>query len=72
MNLFFLLVVSVVIDPAALDPIMATYEREGPGVAVAVVSKEKVVYASGVGYANLDYGTRITPESVFDIGSMSK
>ena len=51
---------------------MAKYERKGPGVAVAVVSEEKVVYTKGVGYSNLDYDIRITPESVFDIGSMAK
>ena len=66
------LIALAVVDSSAMDTIMAKYEREGPGVAVAVVSKVVVVYTKGVGYANLDYGIRITPESVFDIGSMAK
>ncbi|MCP4255929.1 MAG: beta-lactamase family protein [Planctomycetes bacterium] len=66
------LIALTVIDSAKMDNIMANYERKGPGVAVAVVSKEEVVYTKGVGYANLDYDIRITPESVFDIGSMAK
>jgi hypothetical protein len=64
------LIALAAVDSATMDSIMAKYEREGPGVAVAVVSKEEVVYAKGAGYANLDYGIRITPESVFDIGSV--
>jgi len=72
MNLILAFLSSAVIDSSSLDSVLADYERKGPGVAVAVVSEDQLVYSGAVGYANLDYGIELTPTSVFDIGSMSK
>ena len=43
-----------------------------PGAAVMVIDHGKVVYSKGFGYADLDKKVRITPESTFRLGSVSK
>jgi CubicO group peptidase (beta-lactamase class C family) len=43
-----------------------------PGVAVAVRSNKKIVHINCYGYANLETGTKIKPDTVFDLGSLSK
>jgi CubicO group peptidase (beta-lactamase class C family) len=43
-----------------------------PGCALAVVNDGHIVYEHGYGMANLELGIPITPQSVFDIGSVSK
>lgn len=43
-----------------------------PGLSIAVLKSGKVVKVKGYGFANLELDTRATPETVFEIGSMSK
>jgi len=43
-----------------------------PGVAVAVVYEGEVVYEHGYGVRNTTTGSRVTPQTVFQIASMSK
>jgi CubicO group peptidase (beta-lactamase class C family) len=43
-----------------------------PGAAVAVRKGKKLVHLNCYGYANLETGTKITPATLFDLGSMSK
>jgi len=43
-----------------------------PGVAVGVVRNGEVVMAKGYGFANLELGAKVTPETVFKIASVSK
>ena len=43
-----------------------------PGAAVAVRKGKKVVHLSCYGYANLETGAKITPDTIFDLGSLSK
>jgi D-alanyl-D-alanine carboxypeptidase len=43
-----------------------------PGCAVMVRHKGKVVLADGYGFANLEYGVRVTPQTVFQSGSVGK
>ncbi|MDP5137379.1 serine hydrolase [Rheinheimera baltica] len=43
-----------------------------PGLAVAVVKDGELVYSKGVGLANLEYGIPITPDTVFEVASISK
>lgn len=43
-----------------------------PGLAVAVRVNMQVVHVNGYGYADLDTGARITPDTIFDLGSLSK
>ena len=43
-----------------------------PGAAVAVRKGTKVIHIKGYGCANLETGENIAPETVFDLGSVSK
>lgn len=43
-----------------------------PGCALAVVKDGRIAYEHGYGMANLELGIAISPQSVFDIGSVSK
>ena len=43
-----------------------------PGVAVAVRWNKRIVHLNCYGYANLETGTKIKPNTVFDLGSLSK
>jgi CubicO group peptidase (beta-lactamase class C family) len=43
-----------------------------PGLAVAVRKDQKVVHLNCYGYANLETGTKVTPDTIFDLGSLSK
>jgi CubicO group peptidase (beta-lactamase class C family) len=45
---------------------------KSPGCALAVVKDGRIIYEHGYGMANLELGVPITPQSVFDIGSVSK
>jgi len=56
-----------------VDRIFAEWNTTGsPGCALAVVKDGRIVYEHGYGMANLELGVAITPQSVFDIGSVSK
>ncbi|MCI0390821.1 MAG: serine hydrolase [Acidobacteria bacterium] len=43
-----------------------------PGIAVAIVKDGKVVYAKGYGYRDVKKGLKVTPDTLFAIGSCSK
>ncbi len=43
-----------------------------PGAAVAVRKDKKVVHLNCYGYANLETRAEITPDTIFDLGSLSK
>ena len=55
-----------------VDQQLAGYDERTPGAAVAVVQNGEVVFASGYGSADLDHGVPITPETVFNVASVSK
>lgn len=61
-------------DKAAnrIDSIFSSYTLQTPGAAVAVVKDGKVVFQKGYGLANLTFSIPITPQTVFDIASVSK
>jgi CubicO group peptidase (beta-lactamase class C family) len=59
-------------EPAAIDAIFSEWNGQTPGVALAVVRDEKIIYSRGYGMANLDYAAPIGGNTVFDIGSTSK
>lgn len=58
--------------PATIDALFSEWTDKTPGVALAVVREEKIVYSRGYGIANLDHAVPITVNTVFDIGSTSK
>jgi CubicO group peptidase (beta-lactamase class C family) len=43
-----------------------------PGVAVAVRKNQQLVHLNCYGNANLETGAKITPDTIFDLGSLSK
>ena len=43
-----------------------------PGLALAVVRDGQVIKATGYGFANLEHNVRVTPETVFQTGSVGK
>ena len=68
----------------ALTPVVAGTDRASdfvndylkkkqiPGCAVMVRHNGKVVLSAGYGMANLEHGIRVTPETIFQSGSMGK
>jgi CubicO group peptidase (beta-lactamase class C family) len=75
--LLFLLCSASLAEPQSVadkvDAIFAEWNTtSSPGCALAVVKDGRIVYQHGYGMANLELGIAITPESVFDIGSVSK
>jgi CubicO group peptidase (beta-lactamase class C family) len=58
-----------------LSELRAHLTKDGdpvPGAAVAVRKGKKVVHLNCYGYANLETGAKITPDTIFDLGSLSK
>jgi CubicO group peptidase (beta-lactamase class C family) len=43
-----------------------------PGVAIAVIKDVKVVFAKGFGYSDIETEQRVTPETLFAVGSTTK
>ena len=48
------------------------HEAKSPGLAVAVVRGDEIVFASGVGWANLERGIHADADTVFMLASVSK
>ena len=60
-------------DNALVDAVFASWDLPGsPGCALAVAQEGVLVYSRGYGYANLDYDIPITPQTVFDVASVTK
>jgi len=56
-----------------VDAVFAQWNTSSsPGCALAVVKDGRIIYEHGYGMANLELGIAITPQFVFDIGSVSK
>ena len=56
-----------------LDELFTVYDSgDRPGAAVAVIKNGEIVYQKGFGMADLERSVPITPESAFEIGSISK
>lgn len=48
------------------------YERNSPGVALAIIEKGKTIYSGEKGLSNMEYGIPITDSTAFHIASVSK
>lgn len=61
-------------DPAAqVDEMFAEWNKsDAPGFAVAVIKDGEIVYENAFGMADLERGIALTPQSAFEIGSISK
>ena len=61
------------VDNSGADSIVTSFIGPGlGGVAVGVIRDHHVVFRKGFGPANTEAGTLITPETVFDLASVSK
>src|SRR5687767_11310222 len=59
--------------PAVERYVNAELERQKvPGIALAIVSKGDVVLAKGFGLANVEHRVPVTPETIFQSGSLGK
>jgi CubicO group peptidase (beta-lactamase class C family) len=47
-------------------------EADTPAIAVAVVRGDEIVYSAGVGWADKEKGIRVTPQTAFQLASVSK
>ena len=56
----------------AVDSVFAFARGDSPGCAVAAARAGAPLLARGYGMADLEQGTRITPETVFESGSVAK
>ena len=59
-------------QPAAIDQAFARFKPDDPGCAVGVQQKDQAPVFRGYGSADLEHGVAITPETVFEAGSVSK
>ncbi len=60
------------IDKIVNDLINPHKRDRVPGMAVAVRRNQQLVHLNCYGYANLETGAKITPDTIFDLGSLSK
>ncbi|HIP56711.1 MAG TPA: class A beta-lactamase-related serine hydrolase, partial [Ignisphaera aggregans] len=47
-------------------------ETRIPGLSIAIVDRDRVVYARGFGFRDLERGLPSTPETIYGIGSVTK
>lgn len=47
-------------------------ETDTPGLAIAIISGDRVVFAKGFGVANIETQVPVTPDTLFQIGSITK
>ncbi|PZQ62634.1 MAG: serine hydrolase [Phenylobacterium zucineum] len=59
-------------QPAGFDAIFAGYGAEAPGCAVGVKHRAEAPVLRGYGSADLEHGVAVTPDTVFEAGSVSK
>jgi CubicO group peptidase (beta-lactamase class C family) len=58
--------------PQSVDRVFSRWTAATPGCTVGVSDGGKVVYTQGYGLANLEYGVRIKPDTIFESGSVAK
>lgn len=58
---------------AQLDSLFSKFNHlDTPGYAIGIIKDTTILFEKGYGAANLEYGLPITPNTVFDIASVSK
>ncbi len=56
-----------------VDALFSTWDKpDSPGCVLAVIKDGEFIHKRGYGMADLERGTRITPDTVFDLGSTGK
>ena len=59
-------------DMGRVDAAFAALPKDGPGCALGIYSHGELVALKGYGYASVEHRVPISPDTVFDIGSVSK
>ncbi len=60
-------------DNSAIDALFAEFDQPGsPGCGLAIAQDGELVYSRGYGYANLDHDVPNAPDTLFDVGSVTK
>lgn len=54
-----------------IEELFADYQDQ-PGCAIGIYHQGEIIYEKAYGYANLEHQVKITPESIFDVASISK
>lgn len=68
-----LLLLLTPLQHAKIDAVFKQYDAANvPGCALGVFHNGSIAYARGYGMADLEHNVRITPASLFDVGSVSK
>jgi D-alanyl-D-alanine carboxypeptidase len=71
--LFVVLLPSFAFADKADDFVLASMKKwNTPGISVAVIRDGKVVKLKGYGFANLEHKVKVTPETIFQSGSIGK
>jgi CubicO group peptidase (beta-lactamase class C family) len=55
-----------------IDSLFSFVDESGPGLSVAVVQNNQIIYNKGIGYANLEYDILNNNRGKFDIASIAK
>ncbi|MEM9823000.1 MAG: serine hydrolase domain-containing protein, partial [Bacteroidota bacterium] len=64
---------SQIVTSAQIDEVFQAWDDPNkPGMSVAVIQGESIVYTKGFGSANLEYDIPITPQTIFHSASLSK
>ncbi len=59
--------------PDGVDAFLSKYDRpDSPGCVVGIIRDGRLIYSKAIGAANLDHEVPLTPETVFDVGSVAK
>jgi len=76
-NFLLLLALGLLVPTAALadpyqDVLISLYPADEPGAAVLVARGDRVLYTGASGMADLELGVPLTPDDVFELGSITK
>jgi len=55
-----------------VDAIFQPWNTSGPGAAVSVIDKGRLIFEKGYGLADLEYDIPIKPDTIFHVASVSK
>ena len=59
-------------DTGRIDAVFDSLPKDGPGCALGVYRRGEPLVLKGYGFANLEHRVPVSPDTVFDIGSVSK
>lgn len=72
--IFNTLVITNLVHADTIDTLVRRemQEQKIPGVSIAIVHKGKIIKEEGYGYANLEHQVKVSPQTIFQSGSVGK